>query len=214
MPKKNDGEPQTQPRPGWPTKLSDIPEPITQLINQVRNGDAEAREQLWRIFYPILKDKAKLLLRNDDPVAGVMTPSDLIQEAMVQLMKNEKIGWNDRNHLFRFAVRIMRHIIIDYARGPLRRARLTIPISETLNLEFNKDLGPDKLIEIDDLINQLAKIDPVKADIVEMRLYGGMTIEEIADCLGIPVATVKRHMATAQAFIMSKLKLAEKTRKK
>jgi RNA polymerase sigma factor (TIGR02999 family) len=184
----------------------EIPEPITQLINQARNGDEKARKRLWDIVFPVLKEKAKRLLKGDE-VAGVMRPSDLLQEAMIQLLRREKVGWNDRKHLFGFAVRVMRNIITDHARRSLRKGRLATPIDEALELIINEDVS---LVEVDEVLNQLAKVDPVKAEIVELRLYGGLTNEEIADHLEIAVATVKRHMTTARAFIMSRINPARK----
>src|SRR5262249_5110065 len=181
--------------------LKAIPEPITELIDRVRKGDQEARTRLWNLIFPILKVRAEIAL-NGNNVAGVMRPSDLVQDASLQLLAHEKEGWKDRNHLIAFAVMVMRHIVIDRARGPLGKARVQVQLDESSDLIVSNDVS---WVEVDEILTRLAASDPNKARVVELRLYGGLTNQEIAEVMEISVATVKRHLTFSRAFIMAQI---------
>jgi RNA polymerase sigma factor (TIGR02999 family) len=182
-------------------RLSEISEPITVLIDRVREGDTSARDRLWQIFLPILKQKADAELRGNN-VGAVMNPSDLVQDAAMVLVRHESIGWNDRVHLYAFAATVMRHIIIDRARKHLSGDRMPVPLDEPDSHQIKFD---PTVIEIDDLLNQLAEIDPLKARVMELRYFGGLTLEEIAQVTGLSHTTIKRYSTFARAFILSRL---------
>ncbi len=183
----------------------EISEPITELIERVREGDQEARTKLWDIVMPILRGRAEKMLQADR-VGGLMRPSDLLQDAFLQLIAKEKIGWKDRQHLFRFAARVMRNLVTDQARRHLREDRRFAAVSESMEIEVNDDVS---WVEVDEILGQLEAIDPDKAAVVELRAYGGLTNEEIAEHLEISVSTVKRHIDFARAFIMSRIRPAK-----
>lgn len=180
--------------------MSDTPGPITILIRRVQQGDEAARNELWETLYPLLRKKAADMLRQDD-VAGVARPSDILQGAFIQLLAREKIGWNDSKHLMRFAAKVMRHLIIDMARNPLRKARMHMALEDRPEIELNKNLDHEKLNEA---LTQLEAVNPEAAKAVELRFYAGLTNDEVADNLGISVATVKRRIDFAKGFIMSR----------
>lgn len=188
----------------WRTNV-EISEPITELIERVREGDQEARTKLWDIVMPILRGRAEKMLQADR-VGGLMRPSDLLQDAFLQLIAKEKIGWKDRQHLFRFAARVMRNLVTDQARRHLREDRRFAAVSESMEIEVNDDVS---WVEVDEILGQLEAIDPDKAAVVELRAYGGLTNEEIAEHLEISVSTVKRHIDFARAFIMSRIRPAK-----
>lgn len=177
--------------------MSETPGPITQLIRRVQSGDDAARNELWEKLYPLLRQKAAAMIRIDE-VGRVARPSDILQGAFVQLLAREKLGWNDSHHLIRYASTVMRNLITDLARGPLKRARAGVPISEEFEFGTSHDLS---WIEVDEALNQLEKINPVAAKVVELRAYGGLSNEEIAANMGISLATVKRRFEFARAFI-------------
>lgn len=182
-------------------RLKEIAAPITLLIGKVREGDDDAREELWKIFFPLLKQKADSCLRGNN-VAAVMNPSDLVQDASLVLHKHEEIGWNDRAHLYAFAATVMRHIIIDRARKHLAKNRIQLPIEDLTGEQASHD---PSVLEIDEILRQLAQVDPVRARVVELRFFGGLTNEEIAHVTGVSLASVKRYLTFSRAFILARL---------
>lgn len=180
----------------------EISEPITDLINQAKAGNQEARTKLWNIVWPILRDKADGMLK-DDRVGGFVRPSDVVQGAMLQLLVREPIGWNDRKHLFGFAVMVMRNIITDIARRRFRDDRLQAPLDDDLGIAITNDVS---WVAVNEALTQLEAINAERARAVEMRAYGGLTNEEIAEHLEISISTVKRHMKIGGAFILSRLR--------
>lgn len=185
-------------------RLSEITEPITILIEKVREGDNSARDRLWHIFLPILKQKADAELRGNN-VGAVMNPSDLVQDAAMILVRHESIGWNDRVHLYAFAATVMRHIIIDRARKYFGGDKMPLPLD---NIEIHQTKFDPTVLEIDELLNQLAEIDRLKARVMELRYFGGLTVDEIAQVTGLSPTTVKRYTTFARAFILSRLGVA------
>lgn len=183
-------------------RLNEIAEPITLLIGKVREGDDGAREQLWKIFFPLLKQKADSCLRGNK-LAAFMNPSDLVQDASLVLLKHEEIGWNDRAHLYAFAATVMRHIIIDRARKHLAKNRIQLPIDELTGEQTPHD---SSVLEIDEILDQLASADLVRARVFELRFFGGLTHEEISHVTGVSLATVKRYLTFSRAFILARLK--------
>lgn len=189
--------------------LQAIPAPITALIGRVREGDEQAREELWGVIFPLLKQKAEADLRGNN-VGGVMRPSDLVQDAAMELIKREKAGWNDRVHLYAFAARAMRHIMIDRARKHLAGDRTPLPIDDALGMPSGEDVS---VIEINQILERLEEADLEKARVVELRLFAGLNNEEIAMVTGISTATVKRHITFCRAFIMARLGKGEEEAK-
>jgi len=177
--------------------MSETPGPITKLIRRVQNGDDSARSELWEQIYPLLQQRAAAMIRVDN-VGGVARPSDILQGAFIQLLAREKLGWNDSHHLMRYASTVMRNLITDLARGPLKRARAGVPLSAQLN--FGKEFDVS-WVDVDEALNQLEAINSQAARVVELRTYGGLSNDEIAENLGISLATVKRRFEFARAFI-------------
>lgn len=185
-------------------RLQSISEPITLLIGKVRDGDTEAREELWKIFFPLLKQKADSCLRGNN-VGAVMNPSDLVQDASLVMLKHQEIGWNDRAHLYAFAATVMRHIVIDRARKHLIGNRVQLPLDDLTDLTGHAAPGDPTVLEVDEILNQLSREDPIRAKVVELKFFGGLTNEEIAHVTDLSVATVKRYMTFSRAFILARL---------
>ncbi|MFZ4596277.1 MAG: ECF-type sigma factor, partial [Verrucomicrobiaceae bacterium] len=152
---------------------------------------------LWEHIYPLLQQRAAAMIRIDD-VGGVARPSDILQGAFVQLLARERLGWNDSRHLIRYASAVMRNLITDLARGPLKRARAGVPLSQQLNFGVEYDVS---WVDVDEALRRLEEIISQAARVVELRTYGGLSNEEIADNLGVSLATVKRRFEFARAFI-------------
>ncbi len=179
-------------------------ESITELLRRARSGDEDARQSLWKILLPLLRQRARQML-NGNNVAGFVNTSDILQGAVEQLLRREPLGFQDQQHLMAFAVTAMRHLIIDLARKHKPNERQLVPVGEQLGLRLNTDVSWP---EVDEILNQLAALNPISAKAVELRAFGGFNNDEIAAGLGCSVATVKRHMQTARAFIMGRLSIS------
>jgi RNA polymerase sigma-70 factor, ECF subfamily len=130
-----------------------------------------------------------------------LQPTALIHEAYLRLVKSNDVGYQNRSHFFGVAARVMRQILVDHA-----RARQTAKRGAGMKVAFEPrfDFAPecDRIVTaLDDALNTLAREDSGKARLVEMRFFGGMTAEEIADCGGTPVHVVRRELRAAQAWL-------------
>lgn len=176
-------------------------EPITKLLERARKGDEEARARLWNVLLPVLRQRARQELAGNN-VAGFVSASDILQGAVEQLLRREKLGFKNRQHLMAFAVTAMRHIIIDLARKHKPNERHLVPVDEQLGLKINADISWP---EVGEILEKLEARNSEAAKAVELRAFGGFNNEEIADELECSVTTVKRHLQLARAFIMGRL---------
>lgn len=176
-------------------------EPITKLLESARQGDQQARERLWNVLLPVLRERAHWMLAGNN-VAGIVTTSDILQGAVEQLLGREAEGFNNRRHLMGFAVTAMRHIIIDLARKHKPGQRHLVPVDEQLGLQIDDDVSWP---EVGDILDQLATRNADAARAAVLRAFGGFTREEIAEELGCSLATVGRYLQLARAFIMGRL---------
>jgi RNA polymerase sigma-70 factor (ECF subfamily) len=176
------------------------PDSITVLLSRVSGGDREAFNNLIPLVYKELHRIAAGYLRRESQ-NFTLQPTALIHEAYVRLMHSGGGAYQNRSHFFGVSARVMRQILVDHARARLtakRRADLKIP------LESHVEIAPqrDKIVmALDDALNSLAYEDSAKARLVEMRFFGGMTAEEIADCVGTPLHIVRRELRAAQAWL-------------
>jgi RNA polymerase sigma factor (TIGR02999 family) len=171
---------------------------ITALLRRIEQGDAAAHEQLARLVRSSLKRIAANRLRREQPGHPYST-SDLVHEAYLRLFKKKDIHWEGGGHFFKMAATEMRRILIEIARkDPVIKLRL----EDVPGLTFSHD--PD-LLKVNEVFDDLARIDPRRAEIAELKYFSGYGIEEIARITGIPRGTVKRHWATAKAFIKHQL---------
>ena len=136
-----------------------------------------------------------------------MQPTALVHEAYLRLIGQAETEWQNRAHFFGIAARLMREILIDYARARSRLKRggefkTQIALAEAVSFRNQKQL---EIIEVDEALLKLEKLDDRQARIVEMKFFGGLTIEEIAEVLNISPATVKREWATAKLFLYKML---------
>jgi len=174
---------------------------ITELLRRIERGDAEAHDQLARVVRASLKRIAANRLRRERP-GHLYQTSDLVHEAYVRLFKIKNVHWEGREHFFKIAAMQMRRILIEYARKEYRENPVKISLENALGLTINDN---PNLLSVDEIMNDLARIDPRRAEIAELKYFGGFGIEEIAAITGIPGGTVKRHWATAKAFIKHQL---------
>lgn len=182
-------------------------ESATQLIVRVRRGDPEAGDRLFTLVYDELRGLARAQRRRLGE-SQTLNTTVLVHESYIRLMKEGQADWRDRAHFMAVASRAMRHILIDHARR--RSAKKRGGASPTLSLhEIESSLtGEDPgeardeaLLALDDSLDRLADWSERQSRIVECRFFGGMTIEQTAEALGISTATVKRGWAAAQAWL-------------
>jgi len=174
---------------------------INLLLDQYKDGRDGAFDKLISLVYGELKKIAAYQLSAERP-GHTLQPTALVHEAYLKLAAQNPINWHDKSHFFALASQVMRHILVDHARSRLRHKRAgvlaTVAVEEILNL--NSKNAPE-LIALDDALNTLAEIDRRKSRIVELRYFGGLSLEETADILGISVATVRREWTTAKAWL-------------
>lgn len=178
-----------------------MPGEITELLRRIAQGDAEAHEQLAKLVRHSLKRIAANRLRRERP-GHLYQTSDLVQEAYLRLFKICNIQWQGSEHFFKVAAQQMRYILVEYARKEYRGNPVRVSLQDVPGLIFNT--YPD-LLRVNEIMLDLAKIDPPRAEVAELKYFGGYQIEEIAAILGLSESTVKRYWATAKAFIKLQL---------
>lgn len=182
------------------------PGTVTQLLLRWRSGDSHAADELATLVYPELRQiaRSRLSVCRD----GELSPTELVHEAFLRLAQQRQPEWANRAHFYYIAARLMRQILVD-----LSRERLTLKRGEgrrTLRLERAEELIPFQaasLLSLDDALHALAAFDERKAQVLEMRYFGGMTAEEIAGVLGIAVVTVARDLRSAKAWLRMHLSI-------
>lgn len=154
------------------------------------------------LVYDHLRGMAANHLRREREDHTLQT-SGLVNEAFLRLVAQNQVDWESRSHFFAIAARVMRRILLDHARhhGRARRdSKETMRFSPEAFDQIPTE-RPEHLIALDDALNALAKKDPMEADLVEMRYFGGMTKEEVAAVLGVSTATVTRRWRTARGWL-------------
>ena len=173
---------------------------ISQLLRAWSDGDRRALDQLTPIVYEELRRLARRYMRGERSGHSLQTTA-LVNEAYMRLVDYERMQWQDRAHFFAVSAQLMRRILVDHARRHnLKRGGDVqhISLEEAAMVSGHSDAG---LVLLDCAMNELARMDPRKVQVVEMRFFGGMTGEEIAECLGTPVHIVRRELRAAQAWL-------------
>lgn len=181
-------------------------EPITQLLQKLRNGSRETLDELLPIVYDELRGLAKSYL-NRERDNHTLQPTALVHEAYLRLLGQKEIDWQNRAHFFGVSARLMREILIEYARGRNRQKRggefkTQIALDENISFVSQNELD---VIAVDDALSKLEELDERQARIVEMKFFGGLTVEEIAEVLSISPATVKREWSSAKLLLYKML---------
>lgn len=167
------------------------------LLVGLRGGDARARERLFDLFYPELKRVAAGMLRNERQVS--LAAGDLVHETVLRLIQMRRIEAEDRAHFMALASRFMRRALVDHVRAKLADKREHQKVALTTSFERGRHID---LNGLDQALIRLSQIDAQRAEIVEMRYFGGMTLADIAEVLDLSEATVKRRWTTARAWLL------------
>jgi RNA polymerase sigma factor (TIGR02999 family) len=182
------------------------PEEVTVLLTKLTRGDKQAASRLIPLVYDELRRLAGHYMRRERN-DHTLQATALVHEAYLKLVEQRSVDWQGRAHFMGIAAQLMRRILIDHARGHLRDKRgggeRPIPLDE--NWMFAPEQSAE-LIGLDEALERLAKIDLRQAKIVEMRFFGGLSVEETAEVLSISPKTVKRDWTVAKAWLHGELK--------
>ena len=176
---------------------------VTGLLHAWRAGDPQAGEELFARIYDELKRIAAAQLRGERP-GHTLQPTAIVNEAFLRLMRQQGIDWRDRAHFFGLASTMMRRVLVDHARARNRRKRRSDE-TPTAFLATRGDTPPAELIDLDRALERFAERYPRQTKMVEMRYFAGLEIEEIAACLDLSPATVKRDWQFARAWLVAEL---------
>jgi RNA polymerase sigma factor (TIGR02999 family) len=178
---------------------------ITRLLHDWRNGDQSALDRLMPLVYEELRRMANHYMRNERRGHTLQT-SALVNEAYLRLVDHENIEWQNRAHFFGVAAQAMRRILVDHART--RNYQKRGGGAQQVSLDEAMTLAGDRaaeLIALDDALRELARMDERKSRVVELRYFGGLSLEETAEALSVSIPTVTRDWNTAKAWLMREI---------
>jgi RNA polymerase sigma factor (TIGR02999 family) len=182
------------------------PEDITQLLVDWSKGDQAALDKLMPLVYSELRRLASNYLRHERP-GHTLQPTALVNEAYLKLIDQRNAKWQNRAQFFGISAQLMRRILVDHARqhqavkrGGADQQRLSVTSAEKIIEQPQVDL-----LALDEALEELATMDPQQGRVVELRFFGGLSIDETADVLGIGHATVERDWKMARAWLRRKL---------
>ena len=185
--------------------MQSAPTDVTQLLLEWNAGDQSALDRLAPLVYEELRRMAAQRLRRER-ADHTLQPTALVHEAWLRLVQTKRMSWQNRAHFLGVAAELMRRVLVDHARR--RRAGLRgggetrLALDEALGVSNQKEIN---LLALDDALTSLATLDPRQSRIVELKYFGGLEIEEIAEVVGISPATVKRDWQWARAWLQREI---------
>lgn len=174
---------------------------VTRLLIRLTDGDDGALGELLPLVYAELRRLAASYLRRERP-DHTLQPTALVHEAYLRLVDQTQARWQNRAHFLGVAAQMMRRILVDHARG--HRAEKRGGDFQILSLDENIDVSGERaadLVALDEALKRLAELDPQKSRVVELRFFGGLSVEETAEVLGVSAPTVKRQWRMAKAWL-------------
>ncbi len=179
---------------------------VTALLQAWRTGDDEALAQLTPIVYDELHRLAHRYMRGEQAGHTLQTTA-LVNEAYIRLVDSRRVGWQSRAHFFAIAAQLMRRILVDIARRQRFQkrggGRQTVSLAD--GFELATSVRPD-VVAVDEALQELARLDPRKAQVVELRFFGGLSLEETAEALKVSTDTIGRDWRAAKAWLTRELK--------
>ena len=178
---------------------------VTQLLSDARQGAPGAHDQLFSIVYTELRRIAANYMRRER-ADHTLQATALVHEAYMQLVDQTRVNWQSRAHFFGVAAQLMRRILVDHARNQGAQKRggnaQVLSIEDNIGIASIPEVAFD---ELDEALNRLQALDPDQAKLVELRFFGGLTVEEAAEVMGISTATVEREWRMARAWLHNQL---------
>jgi RNA polymerase sigma factor (TIGR02999 family) len=186
--------------------MADVREDVTQVLEQIRNGDQRAADRLLPLVYDEFRALARHYLAQER-ANHTLQPTALVHEAYMKLVDQTRVDWQGRSHFFAVAAQAMRRILVDHARSRQREkrggGRARVVLDEAVALSPQKD---EDVIALDEALERLAKLDPRQAKVVELRFFGGLGVEEVAHALGVSKRTVEGDWTFARAWLSRELR--------
>ena len=187
-------------------KVNESQQQITERLIAWGSGETSALDDVMRAVYQELRRMADHYLRLERP-DHTLQPTALVHEAYLRLIDQRKVSWQNRAHFFGVAAQMMRRILVDHARTKQRGKRggaaRKLSLDEVMNLSQGRAAD---LVALDDALKALAEIDPRKSQVVELRFFGGLSVEETAEVLGVSPQTVLRDWKLAKAWLYQAMK--------
>jgi RNA polymerase sigma factor (TIGR02999 family) len=179
---------------------------ITLILDRVGQGDTKAADELLPLVYSELRQLAAAKMAQQ-PSGQTLQPTALVHEAWLKLAGNTSARWNNREHFFRAAAEAMRQILVDRARAKARLKRGRGPARVDLGqVDLATETTPEALLLLDDALEKLVREDPYKAELVKLRFYAGLSVQEAAQALAVSEKSVKRHWTHARAWMFREIK--------
>lgn len=182
-----------------------LPQDFTQLLNDWRQGDKNALDQMTPVLYDELRRIARHFLAAERP-DHTLQPTALVHEAYMRLVDQRSVDWKNRAHFLGVAASMMRRILINHARAQQAAKRegftQAIALEDALGVFTNPQVD---LVLLNRALQELTELDPQQGRVVELRYFGGLTIEETAEAMGISPATVKREWGTARLWLIRQI---------
>ncbi len=187
----------------------DVREDVTQVLEQLRNGDQRAADKLLPLVYDEFRALARHYLQQER-MNHTLQPTALVHEAYMKLVDQTRVDWQGKSHFFAVAAQAMRRILVDHARSRQRDkrggGRARVVLDEAVALSPQKD---EDVLALDEALEKLAKVDPRQAKVVELRFFGGLNVEEVAETLKVSKRTVEGDWMFARAWLSRELRGAE-----
>lgn len=177
---------------------------ITDLVAGLATGDRGAAERLTPIVHDALHEIAEVLMRRERG-DHTLQPTALVNEAYLRLVDQKRVDWKGRTHFLAVAAESMRRVLVDHARARGRQKRQGDRQRVTLDTDLSRESGPVDILEIDDLLGALQKLDPQQHRIAELRLFAGLDTKEIALALGVTEPVVRRDWRMARKWLEGRL---------
>lgn len=186
------------------------PGDVTRLLNRLQKGDRKAESLLIPLVYDELRRLASVYMRRERP-GHTLQSTALVHEAYIRLSDQKNVSWRNRAHFFAVAAQLMRRILVDHARARLAQKRGSRPdlIAVDEAFAFTPERSND-LLALDEVLNRLGENDPRTLQVVELRFFGGLTVDQAAEAMGISPRTVKREWNFGRAWLRTELEAKAK----
>lgn len=178
---------------------------VTGLLQAAHDGDQAAEAALLPLVYDELRRRANGMMRRES-AAHTLQPTALVHEAYMRMIRQDNVDWQGRTHFFALSSKMMRRVLVDHARSRMRQKRggdaVKVSLDSGLQLSVQRD--PD-ILALDQALTRLAALDERQARIVEMRFFGGMTVSDVADVLGVSKRTIEAEWTMIKAWLRREL---------